>query len=98
MTAFRADLDELEAVVASLTACVRRLATLDDDLARAQRLGQAAWAGLSADAQAAAWADWQRGSATMRDALDRMRVAADHAREQYASAADLNVALWAQVR
>jgi WXG100 family type VII secretion target len=97
MTSFLADLDELDSVVTSLTACHRRLAALGDDMAQAQRNGQASWDGTAAEAQSAAWADWQRGSVAMREALDRMRAAAEHARQQYSSAADLNVAMWRQL-
>ena len=97
MTAFVADLDELSAVVRSLTACERRLATLADDLARTQSVGQEHWGGAAADAEATAHAGWHAGCAAMREALDRMRAAADRARTQYSATADLNLALWHQV-
>lgn len=97
MTAFVADLDELSAVVRSLAACERRLATLADDLARAQSVGQEHWDGAAADAEATAYAGWHAGCAAMREALDRMRAAADRARTQYSATADLNRALWQQV-
>ena len=62
MTAFVADLDELSAVVGSLAACERRLATLADDLSRAQSVGQEHWDGVAADAEATGYAGWHAGS------------------------------------
>ena len=97
MTAFVADLDEISAVVRSLAACERRLATLADDLSRAQSVGQEHWDGVAADAEATGYAGWHAGCAAMREALDRMRAAADRARSQYSATADLNLALWRQV-
>lgn len=96
MSAHRADLDEMRAVVSSLASRSGDLEALADRLAR-QLDSLSSWSGLAATAHSDARAPWDAGFATMRAALTDMRGVVDHARGQYAAAADHNVALWEEL-
>jgi WXG100 family type VII secretion target len=56
------------------------------------------WDGEAANAHRRAQISWGRGFVEMRDALERMRKAADSAHHNYAAAAGTNRAIWEQVR
>ena len=56
------------------------------------------WEGQAADAHRIAQDVWGQGFAEMRDALARMRQAADTAHRNYTSAAAVNRQMWEQVR
>lgn len=93
MTAHRADLDEMAAVVASLASRSGDLEALADRLAR-QLDSLSSWSGLAAHAHTDARAPWDAGFAEMRAALRDMRAVVDHARSHYAAAVDHNLGLW----
>lgn len=96
MSAHRADLDEMAAVVSSLTSRSGDLEALADRLAR-QLASLSSWSGHAATAHDDARAPWDAGFASMRAALADMRSVVAHARDQYAAAADHNVGLWEEL-
>ncbi|HEU5038932.1 MAG TPA: WXG100 family type VII secretion target [Nocardioides sp.] len=94
---YAVDLDELLATVDALGRCGEALdARLDEIAARVAAL-HGTWAGLAADAQGAAQAEWEAGFREMRAGLAAMRAAADTAHGHYSAAADTNVRMWEQV-
>jgi uncharacterized protein YukE len=96
VTAHRADLELMRAVVDHLAARSADLVVCADRLAR-QHAALVPWSGLAADAHDRARAPWDEGFATMRAALVEMRAVVDHARAQYDAAAADNVGLWEQL-
>ena len=94
MSAFTADLAELEAVVDRLASfgslLLERVADLDAEVARLR--GE--WLGDAADEHAAAHAQWSRGAREMADGLDGMRRCVATAHENYRSAVSANLAMW----
>jgi WXG100 family type VII secretion target len=98
MDRFMVDLDELLRVVSELASCEERLLERVTDLDARLRDLQDTWSGQAALAQEAAMAEWRAGYDAMHLALDRMRVAAVRAHDNYRRAAAANVAMWQQLR
>lgn len=96
MTAHRADLDEMAAVVDRLAARSAELEHLVGRLAR-QLDSLSSWSGLASAAHTDARAPWDSGFAAMRGALASMRATLAHAHDQYAAAAAHNLALWQEL-
>ena len=95
---FAVDADELSALVDDLARGHAALTDLAADLERRLADLDHTWAGASADAHATAQAAWDDGFAGMREALLRMRQAADVAHRNYSSAAATNLQMWEQAR
>jgi WXG100 family type VII secretion target len=96
--AYSLDADDLAATVDDLARAHAALHELAIDLER--RIGELhlTWEGQAAEAHRLAHAVWDQDFAEMRDALDRMRHAADTAHRNYTSAATANRQLWESVR
>jgi WXG100 family type VII secretion target len=95
--AYSLDTDGLYAVISELArghAALAELATRLDHRIEELHL---TWDGQAAEAHWLAQQAWASGFADMRDALDRMRGAADTAHANYTSAAVTNRSLWEQV-
>ena len=96
--AFSLDVDDLAAVVDDLTRGHTAISALAADLERRIDELHLSWEGQAAQAHRLAQAAWNQGFEEMRDALARMRQAADTAHRNYTSAAAVNHQLWEQVR
>ena len=96
--AYSLDVDQLVSVIDELTRGHAALSALGDDLERRIAGLHLIWDGEAAQAHRLAQAAWDQGFADMREALARMREAADTARHNYTSAATANHQLWEQVR
>lgn len=94
---FGIDTDELDAVIADLEACERRLETLTDDVEEEARELQSVWEGLAAQAQHEAQQEWTEGMRAMRAALADLRAAARLAHGNYSGAAAANLSMWQEV-
>ena len=96
--AYSLDVDDLAAMVVDLARGHTALSELAADLAH--RIGELhlSWEGQAAEAHRLAQAAWNQGFHEMREALARMRQAADTAHRNYTSAAAVNHQLWEQVR
>jgi WXG100 family type VII secretion target len=94
MTAFRVDLDQLDALV---TLMQNRSATIEAAVealdARIAALHDV-WTGAAAAAQLAAHEQWREGAGQMREGLDAMREAARTAHGNYAAAVGANQRMW----
>ena len=97
-SAFVADVDGLLRVVDHLTRCGDQLCELLDELDRSVNALHHTWSGEAADAHRRAHQTWAAGFREMQEALGVMRVVADVARDNYATAADTNVRMWSEVR
>ena len=95
---FAVDVDRVDDVVHDLETNERELETLTGDLDATVRRLQGAWDGRAALAQQAAHQEWERGLATMRDALADLRRAARTAHDNYDAAARTNLAMWERLR
>jgi WXG100 family type VII secretion target len=98
MTDFRVDVEELDGVVAELTAAQAALRELADDVSVEVAALRADWIGLASDSHDVAHVVWSAEFASMHDALVAMRAAARHAHTVYSGAAHANRSLWEQVR
>ena len=96
--AFSLDVEALAAMVADLGRGHAAMSALAADLERRIDELHLSWDGQAAQAHRLAQAAWNQGFEEMRDALARMREAADCARHNYVSAATVNQHLWEQVR
>ena len=96
--AYSLDVDDLATVIDDLTRGHTALRELAADLERRIDQLHFSWEGQAAEAHRLAQASWNQGFGEMRDALARMRQAADTAHRNYTSAAALNRQLWEQVR
>jgi WXG100 family type VII secretion target len=92
------DLARLDEVVHDLGVGERELETLTADLEATMRRLHGAWDGRAELAQAAAHREWERGLATMREALADLRRAARAAHDNYDAATRTNLALWERLR
>ena len=95
---FTVDANELIRVVDAMAHCHSGLRDLAADLARRVADLHLTWDGASAHAHRIAHAEWEQGFGTMREALDRMRSAAEVAHGNYTSAAETNLGMWQQLR
>ncbi len=96
--AYSVDTDDLTAVIDGLARGHAALGALVVDLERRISALHLSWNGQAATAHCLAQAAWNQDFAEMRDALARMRRAADTAHHNYTSAAAANRHLWEQVR
>lgn len=96
--AYSLDVDDLAAMVVDLARGHTALSELAADLERRIDELHLRWEGQAALAHRLAQAAWNQGFQEMRDALARMRQAADTAHRNYTSAAAVNHQLWEQVR
>ena len=96
--AYSLDVDDLARVIVDLTRGHTALSELAADLQRRIDELHLSWEGQAAHAHHLAQAAWNQGFQEMRDALARMREAADTAHRNYTSAAAVNHQLWEQVR
>ena len=96
--AYSLDADDLAAVIDDLARGHAALSELAVDLERRISELHLTWDGEAAGAHRLAQDAWARGFGEMRDALARMRQAADTAHHNYTSAAAVNHQLWEQVR
>lgn len=94
---FHADLDQLADLLDELTRDDDAMELMAADLARDLARLHERWDGSAASAHLAAQAEWDAGFAAMRSALRSMRAVAATARDNYAGAAEANVAMWDQV-
>jgi WXG100 family type VII secretion target len=95
---FTVDADELIRVVEQMAGCESGLRDLAAELARRVEALHLTWDGASAYAHRLANAEWEQGFAGMREALGRMRSAAEVAHGNYTSAAETNTGMWQQLR
>lgn len=95
--AFAVDADDLSGVVDELRRRHAALASLGGDLSRRIALLHDTWDGEAATAHETAQATWDDGFARMREALARMRAAAEVAHRNYTDAATTNLQMWEQV-
>ena len=98
VSAFVADVDGLLRVVEDLTRRGDDLRDLLDEIDRSVGALHGTWSGESAEAHRVAHRTWAAGFREMQEALGLMRVAADVARDNYATAAEANSRMWSQVR
>jgi len=98
VSAFVADVDGLLRVVGRLARCGDELGDLLDELDRSVGALHDTWSGEAAEAHRVAHRTWTAGFREMQEALGLMRVAADVARDNYATAAEANSRMWSQVR
>ena len=96
--AYSLDLDELYEVIHDLARGHATLCELAAALERRIDELHLTWDGQAAEAHRQAQAAWDQGFGSMRDALARMRQAADTAHRNYTSAATTNHQMWEQVR
>ena len=96
--AYSLDADDLAAVIDQIAHGHAALNELAVDLDRRISELHLTWDGESAQAHRLAQAAWDQGFEEMRDALARMRQAADTAHDNYTAAAAVNHQLWEQVR
>lgn len=96
--AYSLDVDDLARVIIDLARGHRALSELAADLERRIDELHLSWEGQAAQAHRLAQAAWNQGFHEMREALARMRQAADTAHRNYTSAAAVNHRLWEQVR
>ena len=96
--AFSLDVEALAAMVTDLGRGHAAMTALAADLQRRIDELHLSWEGQAADAHRLAQAAWNQGFHEMREALARMRQAADTAHRNYTSAAAVNHQLWEQVR
>lgn len=96
--AYSLDVDDLATVIDDLDRGHTALNELATDLQRRIDELHLSWEGQTAQAHRLAQAEWSQGFQEMRDALARMRRAADTAHRNYTSAAAVNHQLWEQVR
>jgi WXG100 family type VII secretion target len=96
--AYSLDADDLASVIDEIARGHAALNELAADLDRRIRDLHLTWDGESAQAHRLAHANWDQAFGEMRDALARMRQAADTAHRNYSSAAAVNHQLWEQVR
>lgn len=97
MRGFAVEPDEVEAVVAGLTATQRRLEALADDLDRQIRALHQGWEGGAAAAHETAHRHWRAGLEELRGALHALSAAGTRAVESYRAASADNVTMWRQV-
>jgi WXG100 family type VII secretion target len=95
---YSVDLEELDLLVAEMTACERGLEELAADVEREMAALREVWEGLAAEAQRAAHEEWATGMAEMRQALGRLRAAARTAHDNYTAAGAANAAMWERLR
>ena len=96
MTApYAVDLDLLLDTVAALARCEASCDTGLDQVSARVRALHGTWTGRTAAAQADAQERWEDGFTQMREGLAQMRNAASVARENYQSAVDANLRMWA---
>lgn len=98
MTRFKVDLDELDAVVASLDAFAATFARQLGDLQTTIAALQKDWLGEAAEAQATAHQRLASGAKEMHTAVVALHGAARHAHQSYSAAVAANQTMWKQVR
>lgn len=91
---FTVDAGELDAVIADVERTEDALSALTDDIEAQIRALHTTWAGLAAQAQTAAQAEWNAGMVAMRQAMADLRAAARAAHGNYTQAAEANVTMW----
>ena len=96
--AYSLDVDDLARVIIDLARGHRALSELAAALERRIDELHLSWEGQAAEAHRLAQAAWNQGFHERREALARMRQAADTAHRNYTSAAAVNHQLWEQVR
>ena len=96
--AYSLDVDDLARVIVDLARGHTALSEVAAELERRIDDLHLSWKGQAAEAHCLAQAAWRQGFGEMRDALARMRQAADTAHRNYTSAAAVNHQLWEQVR
>jgi WXG100 family type VII secretion target len=96
--AYSLDTDGLDSMIDELARSHAILSELATHLESRIRELHCGWEGQAADAHALAQSAWDQGFAEMREALDRMRLAADTAHRNYTAAATANHQMWARVR
>jgi WXG100 family type VII secretion target len=98
MLRYSVDLDELDRVIADMTAfegrLTKHLAALDATVATLH----GTWSGDAARAQKAAHDRWTKGAKELHKALAEMKAAAARAHRNYTSAGEANVRMWRSVR
>ena len=92
------DADELREVMREMAACQRALVELAGDVEAETTRLHGAWAGLSHDAPSSSYGSWRDGFAQMVPALAGMRAISEEARQEYAAAVEVDIALWEQSR
>ena len=97
MRAFTVDVEELEAVVADLSATQRQLEHIAADLEIQVRGLHDGWAGVAAVAHQAAHRRWHERLDELRAALTSLAAAGSGAADSYRGASADNVAMWSQV-
>lgn len=95
---YAVDLDELAHVLDRMRACQLALHDLARDVATEVGALHAGWSGLASEAHAVRHDAWAGSFERMRDALEGMRGAGCAAHDNYVAAAEVNRALWRQVR
>ena len=95
---FTVDADLLAEVTSRMSACEAALEQLTSYVeARAAQVHDR-WHGPAAEAHALAQAEWERGLAVMRSALEEIRAGAERARARYEESATDNELMWRQLR
>jgi WXG100 family type VII secretion target len=97
-TRFAVDADLLTEVTARMSACEATLEQLTTYVEARVAQVQERWSGPAAQAQALAQAEWERGLATMRDALEEIRAGTERALARYEESATDNELMWRQLR
>jgi WXG100 family type VII secretion target len=98
MTKFTVDVEDLQRVKREMLTTHQRLQTLAADLEKQMATLHDTWEGEAAEAQKLAQAEWRKGFALMRDALEELHLVATTAHTNYTASADANLAMWNQLR
>ena len=97
-TRFAVDADLLAEVTARMSACEAALEQLTSYVEARVAQVHDRWRGPAAQAQVLAQAEWERGLAAMRSALEEIRAGAQRARARYEESATDNQLMWRQLR
>ena len=94
---YAVDLDELDQLIAEITAFAERLdARLNEADQKVQTMHRF-WSGAAAQDHAAAHQRWLAGMRQMHEALTKMRADAQIAHLNYSSAVAANTTMWARL-
>ena len=97
-TRFAVDADLLDEVTTRMSACEAALEQLTSYVEARVAQVHDRWHGPAAEAHALAQAEWERGLAVMRSALEEIRAGAERARARYEESATDNELMWRQLR
>ena len=97
-TRFAVDADLLAEVTTRMSACESTLEQLTSYVEARVAQAHDRWHGPAAEAHTLAQAEWERGLAVMRSALEEIRAGAERARTRYEESATDNELMWRQLR